>query len=628
MCGIAGYFSSSLPDHAHRKYFPEVVERVRHRGPDDTGTVYGSLSDSLLAAEDARVRWALGHTRLSILDLSSQGHQPMPDASNRVWLTYNGEVYNYLELRDELKQRGHVFHTATDTEVILASWQEWGEECVTHFTGMFAFILVDLRKQCVFIARDRLGIKPLYLWQHGKTTVLVSEPKQLLAIPEFSPRINRQIVVDFLIDGVLEHDPGECCYAQVHRFAPGHTLVWDLSGQPEVLRAKRYWDPERTTSAMSWGAATERFGEIFRSSIAWRLRSDVTVGSCLSGGLDSSSIVGVSSREQGVSLKTISSCWHNSPADEQEYIDAVNKHCASEAVKVFPSEDELLSDLDQLVYQQDEPFGSLSIFAQWRVMQTAKAAGVTVLLDGQGGDECLCGYMKYSHLYLRELLSRGRLLRATVHAANMGTRGDKRLFDWRLGQRYLPQPLRGLTPPPEVLLLAKWKKLSRHIWRQRMGQTRGLHEYQWADFTQWSLPALLRYEDRNSMAHGVEARVPFVDHRLVELCLRLPEEFFFRGGMTKRLLTTAMGDTLPELVRNRRSKLGFETPQDALLKGKVGQHLASRLSKNDRLGSLVDLAQLTDAFTAYREGRGTMTGAVLFRFLSVGLWLERMNVEM
>lgn len=629
MCGIAGYFSPfGVSLGGVREVFAELVAKVQHRGPDGTGILAGRAEGILPADSEGIAQWLLGHTRLAIFDLSAAGQQPMRSADGRFCVSYNGEIYNFLELRDELSSCGHNFKTETDTEVLLAAYAEWGEDCVARFIGMFAFLLVDLQKGEAFLARDRFGIKPLYIWQDETRTVIVSEPKQLGAIPEFRPRANRQMLSDFILEGRIEHTVGECSFAEVAPFPAAHTLRWNISQTPTLTAARRYWNPPRETRVLSWTEAVEQFGATFRDALRLRLRSDVTVGSCLSGGMDSSSIVGVASRELGAKMKTISSCWHNSPADEQTYIDAVNQHCGAESVKVFPSPEELLASLDRLVYHQDEPFGSLSLFAQWRVMETARAAGVTVLLDGQGGDENLCGYLKFTHLYLHELLAQRRFSRSVRHVYGMLRHGDTRLFNFRLGRRYLSRWFPSLRAAGENLLQPEWQAYGRSVWAERMGKAKTLREHQWADLTMWSLPALLRYEDRNSMAHGIEARVPFVDHRLVELSLTLPEEFFFAQGKTKRLLAEAMGDALPEVVQQRRTKLGFETPQADFLRGQVGEYFAGRKNLWERLGQIVKPQLVMEAFTKYRQGDETIPGDLLFRLLSVGLWAERFSVEL
>jgi asparagine synthase (glutamine-hydrolysing) len=356
------------------------------------------------------------------------------------------------------------------------------------------------------------------------------------------------------------------------------------------------------------------------------LRSDVPVGSCLSGGVDSSSIVGVVAREHGVKMHTFSSCSTDVRFDEQTYIDAVNEHCDTRPLKIFPEPAECIRDLDDLVYHQDEPFTTLSVYAQYRVMQAARKAKVPVLLDGQGGDEALCGYRKFALLHLKQMLGRGQVLPASRHVLNLLREGDGGLLNLRAGQRFLPRWMRSRKASAVDLLQGEWRTAARHVWSERMRNIRTLHEVQLADLRQWSLPALLRYEDRNSMAHGIEARVPFVEHRFLEHCLTLPEPHYFRRGRTKRVLVEAIADNLPRQVSERRTKMGFVTPQEVWMRGPVGEALRQRVAQSEGLRSIVDVDRVSRAFQDFAAGKPTLSDGLLFRTASVAMWLNRFNV--
>jgi len=603
------------------------MERAAHRGPDGQGLILGRGNKLLDDDSDGAATWGLGHVRLAILDLSPAGLQPMPSPDRTCWITYNGEVYNYVELRAELESLGHGFHSGTDTEVMLAAYREWGNECVKRFNGMFAFVIVDVAHERVFAARDRLGVKPLYLWSGPDLVAMVSEPKQLLDLPGFSAKAHRQQVVDFLIDGVAGHEPDLCFFEGIHPLPAGHTLSWGFNETPSVQAAQRYWNPATQPKNLSWHDAVQTTGELFRDAVRIRLRSDVPVGTCLSGGIDSSSIVGVVSHDLGVRVKTFSSCFPNPGYDEQLYMDAVNTHCRADPVKVFPSEEGALAELEELVYHQDEPFSTLSMYAQWSVMRAARQAGVPVLLDGQGGDETLCGYKKYAFFLLRDLIARHRYWDATEHVLGLVTCGDRGLFNWRSGHRYLPAWLRGQQGTIDAWLSLEWRSLSRHVWSSRMADVNAFHDHQIADLLTWSLPPLLRYEDRSSMAHSVETRLPFVDYRFVEHCVSLPESVFFKRGRTKRLLVEDLGDALPDEVRNRRTKMGFEAPLAAWLKGPLGKVLEDRVRGSARIREILDNEAAADAFAAYRNGHTTYSDLTLFRIASVTLWLETFQVD-
>ena len=624
MCGILALFSDApLPDLG--EWTEQGLARVKHRGPDGHGAVFGCEVQVSPQLPPGGGNWSLGHHRLAILDTSEAGRQPMRDHDGRCWITYNGEVYNHVELRAELSA-AYPFSTHTDTEVILAAYRAWGEACLPRLAGMFAFVLVDLAQRSVLIARDRLGIKPLYIWEKNSLTAIVSEPKQLLALPAFKPVAQRQQVLDFVVDGVLGHEPELCCFDGVRPLPPGRSLTWKLGASPDPAQARSFWDPPLESAVMGWAEAVAKTRDIFETVVRQHLRSDVPVGSCLSGGVDSSSVVGVASRRCGLAMNTFSACSKDPRFDEQPYMDAVSRHCGTSPHKVFLEAEQAAAGLEELAYHQDEPFGSLSLFAQWSVMRAARQAGVPVLLDGQGGDETLCGYRKYAFFHLRQLLHERRLGKAAGHLLNLVCRGDARLFDFSQAQRYLPAWLRRRKPGLTELLRPGWRAQARRPWAEKSGALRRLREFQWADLRCWSLPVLLRYEDRNSMAFGVEARVPFVDHRFVEHGLTLPEDFFFRRGKTKRLLVEALGDALPLAVQDRRTKMGFETPQSEWLKGPLGELLEQRVRASQCLSEVLDTARLGDAFRAYRSGTEPVPQADLFRAASVALWLERFQV--
>jgi asparagine synthase (glutamine-hydrolysing) len=598
------------------------LDLAAHRGPDGWGLVFGDGRIVLGAADEERATWVLGHRRLSIIDLSPAGAQPMTYADGRLWITYNGEVYNYIELREELKTAGYHFRTQTDTEVVLAAYHRWGEACVERFVGMFAFVLLDLQEGTVFAARDRLGVKPLYVWPDATATVIVSEPKQLLAFERFSPRADRDQAVDYLIDGALGQRADGCLFAGVRQLPRAHVLSWPLDSRPDLGSARRYWEPRIYAADVSWEDAVEKTRVLFRDAVRLRLRSDVPVGTCLSGGVDSSSIVGIVSRDLGQRLQAFSSVFTSPAISEERYVDAVAAHCSVPVTKVRPSVDEAVDDLDAVVYSQDEPFGSLSVYAQWRVMRAARAAGVPVLLDGQGGDEALCGYHAHVYVYMRQLVAQRHWANLASQAWQSGTHGDAHLWT-RLGN-WARHFTKRRQSSDECLL----EHLNRHRAHLTKPHAKGLSlkEYQLA-LLDWLLSVLLRYEDRNSMAHSIEARVPFVDHRFLEHCLSLPEAFFFRRGRTKRLLVGAVGDALPRAVRERRTKLSFDAPDDDWFKGKLGQHLAARAAASPRAAAVFDMTKLKDAFEEYRRIGGGHSSRKLFRAACFVLWLERFQLD-
>lgn len=664
MCGIAGLIA--IGEHTggptEQAALAAMTRAVRHRGPDDLGLAFGGLADSRVTTLDAACAdaacaqvavesrsgggagpdhgdpsphapwtWGLGHTRLAILDLSARGHQPMRDPAEDLWLVYNGEVYNHLDLRPELEAAGCRFRSTCDTETVLHAYRVWGEACVERFVGMYAFLGIDRRRGRGFVARDRFGIKPLYLYAGGGWLAVASELKQLRYAPGFRGRARLDLLADFLRYGVMGHDEPHCCFDGVLALPAAHTLSWRLGSAPRIEDARRYWTPSLATIDRSAEEATAALRERFEAAVHARMLADVPVGSCLSGGMDSSSIVGVAARGRSEPLQAVSACWPEQACDETEYVEAVARHTGCRVHFVRPTEAELLEALEGTARTQDEPISSLSVAAQWLVFRAARTVGIPVMLDGQCGDETLCGYNKFAFFHLLERLRRGRLDQALPLMLKLWLFGDGRLFDLARGRRYLARWLGdgggGTDRADGVGGMGAWlreplREAGTGAWTQHLATRADVHERQWADLTRWSLPLLLRYEDRNGMAHAVESRLPFTDHRLVELCLGLPPRLFFLGGRTKRLLARAVGDALPEAVRRRRTKLGFETPQASMMRGRLGTLLEEAVASCAALEEWIDVAAVRQAFAAYRAGRRGIRDGDLFRVASVAMWRQ------
>lgn len=626
MCGIVAIFCDA-PNVDLPHYAVTALDKIAHRGPDGRGMLFGAGGRLLCEDEHEEAAWALGHVRLAILDLTDTGKQPMITKDGSAALIYNGEVYNYLEIRKELQDLGVRFYGTSDSEVVLAAYRHWGGECVKRFNGMFAFVVADLASMRVFAARDRLGVKPLYVCRRQGKIILFSELKQLLAFPDFSPRTNSQQIVDFLVDGFLNHEPDQCCFDGVQPLPPGQSLSFSLLRPSDSSVHSTYWEPPIGEITHTWEKGVERTGELLRDAVRLRLRSDVPVGSCLSGGVDSSTIVGLAGRDFGLRMNTFSSCFPGAPFDERRYIDAVVSHCRAENTPVFPSGQGLIAELDMLALHQDEPFTSPSVYAQWCVMKSAASHGVRVILDGQGGDELLCGYKKYAFFHFLNLLRTGKVFVAAQHLWWLMMRGDRGLVNWRSGRRYLPAVLRTRQSGVEPLFHPSWRKLVRRVWSDGMNRGDALRNHQYADLTRWSLPLLLRYEDRNSMAHGVEARLPFLDYRLVEHFLNLKQSFFFQRGRTKRIVVEAVGDALPTVVRNRRTKVGFDVPVLRWLRGDLGRVLEDRVRRSKPLSEILDTRRAAAAFQDFREQKETIPHDLLFRLGSAALWLNTFKVS-
>jgi len=631
VCGIVGIFQKGQ---IQPGLLVSMTEALRHRGPDDYGYVAidsetGAshvFHDKELYAGPHNI--GLGHRRLSIIDLSPNGRQPMTIEDGAYWITYNGEIYNYIEIRNDLAARGRRFFTGTDTEVILHAYAEWGVHCLDRFNGMFAFAIWDGKKKEIFAARDRFGEKPFYFFVDEDRFLFASEIKALRICPRIGAEADEAAIFDFLMWGI--HDHGERTFFRaISQLLPSHYLR--VSRNLDI-HVHRYWKLE----SMEYAAKNyfHDFRVQFERSVRIRLRSDVKVGSCLSGGLDSSAIVCMmndimSSRvveAVGQKIETVSSCFDDNAFDEREYIDEVVNSTASNRNYVFPSPEEFWQTLDQLILQQDEPFGSASVYAQWCVLRKAKESGIKVLLDGQGGDEVLAGYRKFLYFYILTLLRSGKLITACNEIIGALQRGDEGLLDFTAAKRYLPKMIGVLIPHVQKLFLPEFNSL-RNQSTVRLGAQDGLVERQIRDLTVTSVPALLRYEDRNSMAFAVETRLPFLDHELVQRVVNYPQEYKIRHGRTKHVLREALADIIPEKIRTRRTKLGFVTPQIKWLQGPLKEKISCLLEeRHQRSGKYIDIEKLRDQWNMFCHGGKSISDRELFRIIVLEKWMRLNNL--
>src|SRR5262245_19809108 len=535
MCGVSGF--RGPPD-------PPLLEAMAtaqaHRGPDDLGFHETGVA-------------SLGFRRLSIIDLVG-GHQPMSTDDGLVHISYNGEVYNFRELRDELESLGHLFHTSSDTEVVLHAYAEWGTDCFRRFNGMWGVALLDERGDGtrIVLARDHFGIKPMYYARSGDRLLFASEIKAILQDPTFERRVDDQQMYEYLAFGLFDHT--EATFFEDVRTVPAAAYaVVDDDG----VRVERYWEPVLSESGSGDPA---EFRAVFERSVERRLVADVPVGICLSGGLDSSSICTVMARQLeahvpdavslGDRLQTFSAVFPGDPIDETRYVDSVLDVTGAATSRCEPTARDFVREMEPWVWHIEEPMVSSAPFAMWMVMRLAREK-VTVTLDGQGGDELLGGYDHYPYVYLRELLKKRRY-RAFAQEAWRARDVVGPLVRRRLGQRRHPVKVRELLRPD-------YTRSKRRPVDERVQNDLKLRLLQ--DFTKYSLPPLLRYEDRASMAHSLEARLPFLDQELAEHILALPADAIIQHGWNRRVLREALKDTLPEIVYQRRKKIGFTTPE-------------------------------------------------------------------
>jgi len=676
LCGIAGFIArTSWP----AATIGAMTDLVRHRGPDDEGFLLLPESGNevqvcggsdtpdvvfhaeipfrperrLAALGDEPVCLALGHRRLSIVDLSPAGHQPMGTADRRYWIVYNGEIYNHIELRTELEGLGHRFRSHSDTEVILAAYREWGTDCLSRFNGMFAFLLYDSIEQKLFTARDRFGVKPLYYWISPRGDLaFASEIKQFIVLPGWRARLNGPRAYDFLAWAISDHTD-ETLFAGVYQVRGGEFVLVDINRfrddsldrySPGRLRHETWYRLTPVPFSGSFDDAAAEFRAKLLDSVRLRLRADVSVGSCLSGGLDSSSIVCLMNRlleEQGATelQKTFSACADVARFDERKWIDIVVAATGVEAHHTYPLFENLFDESQAITWHQDEPFGSTSIYAQWNVFRLAAENRVKVMLDGQGADELLAGYHSYFGVYLASLLRAGRFGDLGSEMAAM-----KRLHGYSyfnsaeyLSHQVLPEWLKNIlsrmlgrtasVQPPWLECRKLGDSPRNPLVAIGASKTGSVRDFSISQLTASNLQMLLHWEDRDSMAHSVESRVPFLDYRLVEFVVGLPDDYKLSTGITKRVLRAGMSGILPDQIRDRMDKLGFVTPEEVWLRERAPELFRRKLKESIEIcGGILKPGEASAILEQM------VTGAKKFHFLpwrmiNFGEWIRLFSVD-
>lgn len=564
MCGIAGIWgptSAAVPD------LPLALKRMHHRGPDDSGS-------EIIEAPGAG-RLELGTVRLAILDLSAAGHMPMSTADSRYTISYNGEITNYVEVRDELEALGRTFRSHTDTEVLLQAWVEWGAASLTRFEGMYAFAITDRLSRTLTLARDPFGIKPVFYTQApDRSFAFASELPILLGLRPGRPHIDWQTAYDYLRWG--SYDVSSLTFVEgVFQLAPGHTVSLDLTtgtlGEP-----RRFWWPSIETERVTLDEAADGVRELFLASVRQNLRSDVPLGVALSGGIDSSAIAcAVRLLEPDMPLRTFSFVEPGFAQSEDAWIAMIVDETGADPHYITADAMSLRDDLDDMIRAQGEPFGSTSIYAQYKVFQAVREQGVIVTLDGQGADEAFAGYAGYPAQRIHSLLERGRFgeARAFVDAWAKWPDRDPAGLLASGASLMVPEGLRSRAaearraPHPvfdEAALRAHGVRLGFPALAEESRRGVRLKAHLRAELTSRGLPALLRHADRSSMHFSVESRVPFLSKALIEYALKLPEEYLVSAeGASKNILRVALRGIVPDQVLDRRDKIGFMTPEDS-----------------------------------------------------------------
>jgi len=595
MCGISGF------TWADRTLVERMNEVNGFRGPDDSGTFI-----------DDRV--SLGHTRLAIIDLSPRGHQPMVSPDGGLRITYNGEIYNFQELREELIQRGHRFTSTSDTEVILHAWEEYGAACLNRFNGMWAFCLYDGRR--LILARDRFGVKPLYYYEDQEKLIFSSMIRAILLHGiETSP--DDRVIMEYLAFNLEDHTPATF-FRNIRALPPGHYLEYDLTSRRSTLN--RWYFPRARGAGDAGGVR-----DLFLRSVRRRTVADVPIGSCLSGGIDSSAIVATLDTILEVPFSTFSLVIPGHPSDESTYIREVGRHTKTRQHFTTVDVETFLSDFRDFICAQEEPVIGLSPYGQYRVMRLAHENGAKVLLDGQGGDEVYAGYPYYSTFHFIDLLRKGRLLTLVRGIFTTCRTGHDLLtpamflflllprrlqyFIWKRGinawvnHRFLEECFDTPRDP-------RWNRMS---FREALSLT----------FRATTIPHLLRWEDKNSMRWSVETRLPFLDVDIVEASLDLPAELLIEHGMTKVIFRKAMKDLIPEKILARTDKIGFDTPMSEFFRDErlvtfCRGILSSEPFRNRPYWKWDEVERL---FEAHVDGK-TDASLVIWKVINLELWLR------
>lgn len=652
MCGIVGIFNCKRD--VSPKWVIKMTGTLRHRGPDDEG--YLAINTRTkevcpLTGNDSKVNCPrieafngnadmfLGHRRLSILDLSSHGHQPMSNKDKTIWIIHNGEVYNYVELREELKNLGHRFHTNTDTEVLLAAYEEWGKNCLNRLNGMWAFVIYDKNENILFGSRDISGVKPLYYYIDSDFFAFASEIKSLITIPIINTLVNSNAVFDYFAFNWQENEE-EGFFKNIIELQPSYGFHYYLS--TKTLKKWRYhslryyegWEKFNVDKSAEFAT---RNAELIFNAVASRLRSDVPVGTCLSGGLDSSIVVCIINKilenesvaQIGERQKVFTACYENNNViDESKWADIVVERTKTSWHKTFPNSKEFLDDLEDLVYTQDVPFGSTSIYAQYRVMKLANEANVKVLLDGQGADELFAGYQAYYRTFFAEIL---RNLNINAFIRELRNLDNSPLNLTLLlisliklySVRFFPSPLKRLVFKKNNKEFNYLNADFFNAHRERLELLKdkadiSLNDMLYKHISWQSLKSLLRYEDRNSMRFSIESRTPFADDMgLIEYVFQIPSVYKIHNGWSKYLLRESVKGLIPEEIRLRKDKIGFATPEFQWL-NEVKNELKAYITTE--LDDFINTKELLNDWDILINNQPKIGITNIWRFVNFAVW--------
>lgn len=628
MCGIAGIVSGKKrPD--LDKMLDKMLEAIIHRGPDGQGK---KIFDEKVA---------LGHRRLAIIDLSENGLQPM-QWRKRYWITFNGEIFNYRELRKQLqKEYKYQFNTETDTEVILAAFDVWGNDCVKFFNGMWAFAIYDTKENKLFCSRDRYGVKPFY-YSFSEDFLFGSEIKEILKLYKNQAKANKKNLEAFLVRGLLDIN-NETMFDGILQLEGGCNLILDCESLEYNIER---WHELRNIKLNSYGKRKncKIFREKFETSVKLRLHADVPIGSCLSGGLDSSAIVCMANyllrnEKEPFQQYTITSCFHNKKYDEQEYADAVSEQTGVISYKIYPDLNKFFDEIDYIIWHMDEPFVSMSMYAQWSVFKKAKSCGLKVMLDGQGADEQLAGYTPFYNVLFFDLLKKGKVCRLKRELKEFRA-GRAETDHVSTAERILSLTARWIIPEKALYKLKIFYNNIKSelpfdtkmyfneviLNKEKVCDAKNDQHFVFGNMYT-GMRALLHYEDRDSMAHSIEARVPFLDADLSEFIFSVPISEKIENGKTKDILRESIKELLPDKVYSRYDKMGFVTPQESWI-DENQEFFSNEFQKAcEKLKNIINKEKLLNWYKNNYKKNPTDVSNVAFRVICAAHWADVFCVE-
>ena len=648
MCGITGYLD--LEKGIDTSIVRSMNQRIKHRGPDDEGyafigtdnsiEAYGDDSLSLIKSNGYYVPvdsiignqyfLALGYRRLSILDTSVLGHQPMfnPDTNNHV--VFNGEIYNFIELRKELEECGYHFRSNCDTEVLLNAYEQWGEDCVKHFNGMWAFALWDAKKKQLILSRDRLGVKPLYYFLSRNKMLFGSELKQLTLDNSISHYLNEEVLAANLIYGLSDYD-NETLIKNFFVLEAATNLVIQIEPDENkfhVIKKYKYWDLKINMEQCSEEQAIKIFDRQFNRSIAYRMRSDVKVGALLSGGLDSSSLVtlisrGLEDEKEKAVLDTFTSCYDNTVHDEKKYAEIINDFNHCHAHYINPKPRDVKNELERLVWHM-ESITAPAILGFLQVLEAVADTEVKVVLNGQNGDETLFGYERYYAFYFLQLLKKGKIKRAVWEFKQAVKNSRLSFFDMVKYSLYFNVPLvrdtRNKVNAGKVLTKRLRTSLNDKSFHNKL-YPKNMENLLYNELTSTQLPHILKMDDKGYMAFSLESRVPFCDYEYVESMVNIRPEIKMKNGFTKYILRRYMDDKMPREVTWRKNKLGFSAPTEWWTE-KIDPEYMNHLFEENRSGKVFDITKVRKRYRKYGAG-----DKFVFNFIQLEIFMRQFDVE-